>query len=1015
LRHLPRHSHRSTGPLGLVIGLLLLLASLCAQAQTCALPGWDGPVTGSGVLNAYHGGSGSPAAGATSITVASATGLRTNTRALRAGDLILIMQMQDSSSATNAGLYEYAQVTAITGTTVSLNRPLTNSYAQSMSTSAVRNWQAVWVPQYSAATISGTVSADPWTSNTTTGVVSGGVVALDVAGSLTLSGTVTAAGSGFRGAYGLSGGNSFATGTATTPNSTFTPTAVYGGQKGEGIQGTPPVVFQGNNTQATYSTLLGQGYAAGAGGQQAIANAGGAANDGSPATGGNQYNAGGGGGGNAGAGGQGGNSWNSGGLQADLNQNQTATQTGNIAGGKGGNAQTNAATRLVMGGGGGSGSANNATVGDTVTNWPPTASSVAANGASGPVTSSGSSGGGTVLIRAGTLTGTGVVDVSGYRAFNKNPVGDTDAAGGGGAGGSIFFTTASGTGSAVTLRAPGGEGGSSNYYNHGPGGGGGGGFILTNFTGATTNVLGAASGTDACCGGTTGNGSPKAWNSVAGSNGTVATTGGSSTGVQGGGLCLPAINVTKSTLTPTVTSATGATASYSVNLSNSGGAASNVFILDATLPPGWAYTAATAPVYAYSPAPPPAANSNASGAESTSAAAPGALPASSVTTANSATAVTLRAAGAAPGVVPATGNNTATFGSFYLPQNGSITVTFVATIPDTATAGTYHNPAGVIFLDPTRSTTAVRMVTPLTNATANRAAIGYSGNTAYASGATANVGGSNYSGLQAGPTTEDVRLLPDLSVTKTLNTTTLTVGAAGQQYVIVGRNNGRAVADQVYATTQATGQSATSIVSSAPAITDTLPAGLTLTAVTNSAPAIWTCAPNGTSTTFTCSASTAVYPMAAATNLVTVTATVAVSTGACPGPQTNTATITISALGDAVPANNTATVASPAGCGANLTVGKTDGVTAVTAGGTTAYTVTFANVGPAASDGTTVADTPGAGLSCTVTNCSASGTGVCPAAGLWPNLLSGGLQLASFASGATVSFVVSCDVTATGQ
>ena len=127
------------------------------MAQTCALPGWDGAVTASGVINAYHGGSGSPAAGASSITVASATGLRTNTRALRAGDLILIMQMQDSSNGTNAGLHEYAQVTAIAGVTVSLNRPLTNAYNQSMNTSNVRNWQVVWVPQYSALTISGIV------------------------------------------------------------------------------------------------------------------------------------------------------------------------------------------------------------------------------------------------------------------------------------------------------------------------------------------------------------------------------------------------------------------------------------------------------------------------------------------------------------------------------------------------------------------------------------------------------------------------------------------------------------------------------------------------------------------------------------------------------------------------------------------------------------------------------------------------------------------------------------------
>lgn len=1001
------------------MALLLLVCSAAALAQTCALPGWDGPVTASGVVNAYHGGSGSPAAGATSITVASATGVRSNTRALKVGDLILIMQMQDSTNGANAGLHEYAQITALAGTSVSLNRPLTYSYNQTMSTAAVRNWQVVWVPQYSALTISGTVSADRWTSNTATGVVSGGIVALDVAGSLALNGTVSVAGAGFRGAMGLNGTASFAGGTVTTADSTFDPTSaatIYGGQKGEGTQGTPPRVFDGNVTPQNYTTLLGQGYALGAGGQASVGNAGGGANDGLPATGTNQYNSGGGGGGNAGAGGQGGNSWNANGLAANLNQNQTTVQTGNIAGGKGGNTQADSAAQLVMGGGGGAGSANNGSA-DALTTWPPTSTSTVANGASGAITSSGASGGGVVLIRAGSLSSTAgaSIDASGYRAYNKSLVSDTDAGGGGGAGGSVFILAGSGNGSNLTINATGGAGGSSNYFNHGPGGGGGGGYALTNLTAATLNVTGGANASDACCGGTAGNGSPKNWNSVAGTTGSSSTAGGTATGVQGGAACLPAITVVKSTTTPSITASTGATASYSINLSNSGGAASNVFLTDATLPPGWTYSAASAPTYSYKPVPPAAANSAAAGAESTSAAAPGALPVSSVTTANSATSVVLRAAAAAPGVTPSAGQNTVTFGSFYLPQNGSITVSFVASIADTAAVGTYHNPAGVIFLDPTRTSTAVRMVSPLVNVSANRTGVSYSSNTAYASGATANVGGSNYSGLAAGPTTEDVALLADFSVIKTTNTPTFTVGAAGLQYIVVARNNGRAVADQVYASTQATGQSATAIVSTSPTVTDTLPAGMKLTALTNSTPAVWTCTPNGTSTTFACSASSAAYPMAAASNLVSVTATVSVSSLACPGPQTNTVSITVPQTGDAAPANNTASLATPMGCSANLAVAKTDGVASVTAGGTTSYTVTFTNTGPAAGDGATVLDTPGNGLSCTVTACAASGTGVCPAAGLWPNMLSGGLVLASFAPGATVTFSVQCGITATGQ
>ncbi len=1005
---------------------MVVLMGWCVAgvAQTGALPGWDGPVTASGVINAYDGSSGNAAAGASTIVVASATGLRSNARALKVGDLILIMQMQDSSGGT-AGLYEYAQITSLSGTTVGLNRPLTNTYNNQISTSSpwvLRNWQVVWVPQYSAVTVTaGTaVIADRWTINTGTGVATGGIVAMDVAGSLALNGTVSVAGAGFRGAMGLQGVAS-ATNTPTTTNSTFDPATIFGGQKGEGTQGTPPVVFTGVVAPTTYTALLSQGYALGAAGQSAVGNAGGGSNNGQNGDA-NNFNAGGGGGSNAGAGGQGGNSWNNGNTATIALNQGTTNNIGNIAGGKGGAAQTNSATRLVMGGGGGSGAANNGSA-DVLTTWPPTGTSVGtstvANGATGAITSSGSSGGGIVLIRAGTLSSTAgaIIDATGYLTYNKNS-GDTDSGGGGGAGGSVFILAGSGTGTNLTVNAMGGGGGSSSYYNHGPGGGGGGGYVQSNLSAVTVNLAGGFHGDDGCCGGTAGNNSPKAWNSVDGAAGSNVNSALTPTGVQGGATCLPVITVTKSTTTPTITAATSATASYSLNLSNSGGAASNVFLLDATLPPGWTYSTASTPTptFSYKPVPPAAANSPAAGAESTSASTPGALPVNSLTTVNSATAVALRASGAAPGVMPATGSNTVVFGSFYLPQNGSITVTFVATIPDTATVGTYHNPAGAIFLDPTRTTTVARMVSPATNVSANRAAVAYSSQTTYASGATANVAGSNYDGTVAGPTTEDVLLQPDLSVTKSLGTPTFTLGATGLQYVIVGRNNGRPIANQIFATTQATGQSATALVSASPAITDTLPTGMTMSSVTTSNGAIWTCAPNGTSTTFTCSASSAIYPMAAATNIVTITATVTVSATACPGPQTNTVNITTALVGDSVPANNTATLSTPIGCAANLTVAKSNGTTTVTAGGTTSYTVTFANVSPAASaDGTVVADPPVTGLSCTVTNCTAGGTGVCPAAGLWPNLQTGGLTLSSFPSGATLSFVLSCGVTATGQ
>ena len=1014
---------RGGGPWRCLLGAALLLWASLGSAQTCSVAGWNGPATISvnSIVNAYYAGSGT--ASGNSISVASATGQRTNAHALVAGDLILIMQMQDSSVAGNAGLHEYAQIVGVSGTTLNLNRALSNSYTQSMNATNVRNWQVIWVPQYSAMTLTATITPDRWTIAAAGGAATGGVVAFDVAGSLALNGTVSVAGSGFRGAMGLNG--SFVnTATATTANTQFTPTSaatIVGGQKGEGIQGTPPVVFAGVLAPVNYLALLGQGYALGAAGQAAISNAGGGANNGNTGDA-NNFNAGGGGGSNVGAGGQGGNSWNNGNtLTVALNQG-TTNDIGNVAGGKGGNAIANLATRLVMGGGGGSGGANNAS-GDALTLWPPSPASfpppnntVVANGASGAITSSGAPGGGVVLIRAGSLGATaGRIEAPGYLAYNKSLGSDTDAGGGGGGGGSVFVTAGSANGAGLTINAAGGAGGSSNYFNHGPGGGGGGGFVLSNFAVGSVNVAGATSGIDACCGAAGialgANGSPKAWNSTSGAAGSSSAGGGTAAGVQGGASCLPLITVTKSTATPTRTSAPGATASYSINLSNSGGPAPNVFVFD-TLPPGWAYTGATAPTYTYSPAPPPAAGSAASGAETTAAGTPGVLPASSVTNANSVTAVSLRAAGAAPGRVPTTGAATPTFGSFYLAQNGTITVTFLVTIPTTATAGTYHNPAGVIFLDPTRVTSASRMVSPLTGVNSNRSGVNYSANTTYASGSTTNVLGSNYNGLQGGPTGEDVRLLPDISVTKTAPAsatpgTTIT-------YTITPRNNGWGIGTQSYAATQATDVSSANVptvLGSNPlTITDTLPSGVTISGVFTGTG--WTCA--GTGIQVCTLANATAWPIAASTNFNAVTGAATI-TAICSGattPRTNTVAVS-PAAGEVNASNNTATATTALTCvTANLQVTKTNGTGTVTAGSTTSYTVTVSNLGPGAATPTTLTDTPSGGLNCAsvAVTCVGAGGAGCPAASMPFTSLTTGVLISAFPANSTATFVVSCTV-----
>jgi uncharacterized repeat protein (TIGR01451 family) len=436
-------------------------------------------------------------------------------------------------------------------------------------------------------------------------------------------------------------------------------------------------------------------------------------------------------------------------------------------------------------------------------------------------------------------------------------------------------------------------------------------------------------------------------------------------------------------------------------------------LLDATLPPGWAYTSTPAPTFTYSPPPPPAANSPAAGAETTSAGTPGALPVSTVATANSVTAVSLRASGSAPGVTPTTGNNSPNFGSFYLPEDGSITVSFAVTIPNTATVGTYHNPAGVIFLDPTRSTTAVRMVTPASLANANRSGTNYSANTIYASGATTNVQGSNYSGLVGGPADEDVQLLPDFSITKTAPATA-TPGRT-ISYTLTPRNNGRAIGSLTYSVNQATDVTTANVpgtLGSNPlTVTDTLPAGVTVGAVFTGTG--WTC--SGTAPMVCTLANANAYPIAAATNFASITGT-ATLTQICTGavPQTNSVAISTGA-GETLTSNNTDTAVTTPMCStANVQVAKTNGTVTVTSGGTTMYTVTVSNLGPGSADNMTLTDSAGAGLNCISATCTGAGGAICPAASMPFVSLTTGVQIATFPSGSTASFVVTCGVTATG-
>jgi len=115
----------------------------------------------SGTINSYHkvisiGGNNA------SVEVSSTSGLAV-------GDTVLIIQMQGAQiySANNAGYgavidyngsgyFEYAIICNISANTVSFNEELSNNYDQSATV------QIVSVPNYGNATITGTLTCQPW-------------------------------------------------------------------------------------------------------------------------------------------------------------------------------------------------------------------------------------------------------------------------------------------------------------------------------------------------------------------------------------------------------------------------------------------------------------------------------------------------------------------------------------------------------------------------------------------------------------------------------------------------------------------------------------------------------------------------------------------------------------------------------------------------------------------------------------------------------------------------------------
>lgn len=532
----------------------------------CATPGKDGDGgTLSGIVNTYYPLTSSATSGSTTINVGTPSGASTQ---ISPNDLLLIIQMQDGeadysnsdaygdgisggdakgyTAINQAGKYEFVKALSfVSGGSLSIlgagvEGGLINSYnvTSSTTTKGRSSAQVVRVPQYTSATLSSTLTCLGWN-----GVV-GGILAIDISGTLTLGGTVSVDGMGFRGGIGrqLTGG------TADKEDYRIDSSINCFGLKGEGICGTPAIMPNSNA-----GTGL-QGYPNGDSGWGAPGNAGGGGNDSTPND--NQMNAGGGGGANAGNGGRGGNTWNA----------------NEPLGGYGGASVSISADRLILGGGGGAGDRNNA--GD----------------------SSGAAGGGIVIIRANAIEGNGTITANGADGVTCA----NDGSGGGGAGGTILiYSRTTSDLSGLTVSANGGKGGDNwltagNLIDrHGPGGGGGGGAIIISGSPYLATVSGGANGVTTSLN--------DSFGATPGSSGIVITTlnGNQIPGVDAGAECSGSTTyIVKTSSEGNNYVSPGQTINYTVTVTNTTGSTwTNVGITD-PLPTGtsWVSTQLTYPV-----------------------------------------------------------------------------------------------------------------------------------------------------------------------------------------------------------------------------------------------------------------------------------------------------------------------------------------------------------------------------------------------------------------------------------
>jgi hypothetical protein len=341
------------------------------------------------------------------------------------------------SSIKEAGNYEIGTICGFLSDTMVMERKFTNFY------DVAGYVQCVIFPQYNAdVTVTDTLKAQAWDSTAGTG----GVLAIEVPGTLYLNKPVFADGKGFKGGEYLNytSGCTFTTGTTDYYMGYNATGSLQGGKKGEGI--------------TVYNA--GQQY-----GRGKLANGGG---------GGNRFNAGGAGGSNYSAGGLGGNR-----IAGSCQSNSQAV------GGLGLSTYYSQG-RVFLGGGGGGGHSND------------------------DYGMGGGDGGGIVYIKAASIVANAAlpadnkISANGLRPSRTLPLssvpGNTsssDGSGGGGGGGVVILNVASVAGNLV-VEANGAQGGDSevggNLQCCGPGGGGGGGVVSLAMSSTPANIATSTQG-----------------------------------------------------------------------------------------------------------------------------------------------------------------------------------------------------------------------------------------------------------------------------------------------------------------------------------------------------------------------------------------------------------------------------------------------------------------------------------------------------------------------------------------